>query len=125
MAERVSEAEQEVMEVLWDASPLSASTIAEKLSDKKPWQESTVKTLLTRLVQKNAVKFEKDGRRYLYSPTYPRSAFVRTESKRLLNRLFGGEVSPLVAHLVEHEDLSKEDMASLSRLLEGLKDDDN
>lgn len=125
MRERVSEAEQEVMEILWGYSPLSANDIAERLSGKKRWQESTVKTLLTRLVSKGAVKYEKDGRRYLYSPAYPRSIFVQAESKRLIDRLFDGRVSPLVAHLAEHDGLSEDDIKSLSRIIEGLKDHDD
>ena len=124
MTERVSDAEQEVLEVLWETAPLSAIEVAQHLSHKKPCQESTVKNLLTRLVSKGAVLFDKDGRRYLYRPKYPRADYVKAESKRLIDRLFDGRVSPLVAHLAENAELSEDDIASLSRILEELKDND-
>lgn len=122
MQERVSDAEQEVLEVLWEKAPLSALDVAKRLSHKKPWQETTVKTLLNRLLSKGAVRFEKDGRRYLYEPTFPRDDYVKAESQRLLDRLFGGHVSPLIAHLAEQSALKPEDIAELERILEELKD---
>ncbi|NNC73249.1 MAG: BlaI/MecI/CopY family transcriptional regulator, partial [Sphingomonadaceae bacterium] len=81
----------------------------------------TVKTLLSRLVAKSAVSHERDGRRFLYTPLIERSDYVAGESRRLVDRLFGGRISPLVAHLAERDDLSAADIAEIEQLLEDLK----
>jgi predicted transcriptional regulator len=76
--------------------------------------------LLNRLLKKKAIKAERDGRRYLYTPLLSREKYVSQESKGLLDRLFGGRVAPLVVHFSEQRKLSKKDIAELRRLLEEL-----
>jgi predicted transcriptional regulator len=87
------------------------------------WQESTVKTLLNRLLKKGAISARKDGRRYLYSPVLKRKQWVSSESTGFLNRLFGGRVAPLVAHFSQQRRLSKSDIADLKRLIQELDDE--
>ena len=87
------------------------------------WQESTVKTLLNRLLKKGAVSARKDGRRYLYSPVLTREQWLSNESTGLLNRLFGGRVAPLVAHFSTQRKLSRKDIADLKRLIQELDDE--
>ena len=90
------------------------------LAPRQDWQEATVKTLLNRLLKKGAIRAEKDGRRFLYSPAIEREAWVLDESQGLLERLFGGRVAPLVAHFSAQRRLSRKDIAELRRLLEEL-----
>ena len=119
---RLSDAEWEVMEVLWAArSPLTAADIASRIPPERDWQMATVKTLLSRLLAKNAVSPDKDGRRFLYSPAIERDSYVGEESKRFVDRLFGGRLSPLIAHLADEESLSKADVAEIEALLKALK----
>lgn len=120
-AERISEAEHAVMEALWECSPLTAAEVCDKVCAERDWTMPTVKTLLSRLVGKNAVATEPDGRRFLYSPLIERSDYVGTESKRLVERLFGGRAAPLFAHLAEAEALTDEDIAEIEALLKELK----
>lgn len=120
-AERISEAEHAVMEVLWRESPQSAADVCEEVCVQRGWSIPTVKTLLSRLVQKGALATKPDGRRFLYSPLIERSAYVGTESKRLVERLFGGRAAPLFAHLAQNEVLTKDDIAEIERLLAELK----
>lgn len=120
-AERISEAEHAVMEALWERSPLTAAEVCDKVCAKRDWSMPTVKTLLSRLVGKNAVATEPDGRRFLYSPLIERSDYVGTESKRLVERLFGGRAAPLFAHLAESEVLTEQDIAEIEALLKELK----
>ena len=114
---QISEAESAVMEVLWGRSPLTAEEVVAALDKSQDWQEATIKTLLNRLLNKNAIRAEKDGRRYLYSPLLERADWVQTQSEGLLDRLFGGRVAPLVAHFSEHRKLSRKDVADLKRLI--------
>ena len=121
MSERISEAERAVMEVLWDQSPLTASDIADRVDANKQWSLATVKTLLSRLTQKQAVSYEEDGRRFLYSPVLQRGDHTLSESTRLVDSLFGGRISPLVAHLADNEKLDDADIAELEALIRKLK----
>lgn len=120
-AERISEAEHAVMEALWTRAPQTAAEVCETVCQQRGWSIPTVKTLLSRLVTKGALATEPDGRRFLYTPTIERSAYVGTESKRLVERLFGGRAAPLFAHLAEAEALSPEDIAEIERLLREMK----
>ena len=119
--ERISEAEYAVMEALWTRSPQTAAEVCETVCETRGWSMPTVKTLLSRLVTKGALTTQPDGRRFLYTPVIERRASVGGESKRLVERLFGGRAAPLFAHLAENEALSDEDIAEIERLLRELK----
>ena len=119
--DRISDAECAVMEVLWKHSPQTAAEVCDTVCEARGWTMPTVKTLLARLVSKGALATQPDGRRYLYTPLIERSAYVGTESKRLVERLFGGRAAPLFAHLADNEALTDEDIAEIERLLKELK----
>ena len=119
--DRISEAEHAVMEALWRSSPQSAAQVCDAVSSQRGWTMPTVKTLLSRLVAKNAVATQADGRRFLYTPLIERETYVGGESRRLVNRLFGGRAAPLFAHLAENEALSEDDIAEIERLLQELR----
>ena len=119
--ERISEAEHAVMEALWRRSPLTAQEVCEDVCGPRGWSLATVKTLLSRLVAKQALATEPDGKRFLYSPRIARSDYVGTESRRLVDRLFGGRAAPLFAHLAQAEALSADDIAEIEALLRELK----
>lgn len=121
MAERISDAEHAVMEVLWDQSPLTAQDVAERVDPARGWSANTVKTLLGRLLAKAAIVHEADGRRYLYRPAVARDDYVSGESRRLIDRLFGGKLTPLVAHLAERDQLTAQDIAEIEAILKDLK----
>lgn len=116
----ISDAESLVMDVLWSRSPRSAEDVVAELAQSQQWQEATIKTLLNRLLNKGAIRAEKDGRRYSYSPVLKREDWVHGQSRSLLNRLFDGRVAPLVAHFSEKGKLSKKDIAELKKLIEGI-----
>lgn len=119
--ERISDAEHAVMEVLWQRSPMTAADVAEALADARDWTLQTVKTLLSRLSNKGAVSYQQDGRRYLYTPILAREDYVGDESRRLVDRLFGGRAAPLIAHLAEQQKFTAEDLAEIERLIGELK----
>jgi predicted transcriptional regulator len=121
VSERISEAELAVMDVLWATSPLTAMEVAEAIDPSRGWSDRTVKTMLGRLLAKGVIGHVEDGRRYLYRPLVERAAYVSTESRRLVDRLFGGRAAPLVAHLAETQALTAEDIAELEALVKELK----
>ncbi|MEY4270760.1 MAG: hypothetical protein RLZZ58_1976 [Pseudomonadota bacterium] len=121
MAERISESEFLVLETLWDTAPLTATDVADRIGAANGWTLATVKTLLSRLVQKSAVGAQADGRRFLYHPLVARDDHAAGESQRLVDRLFGGRVGPLVAHLAERADLTAADIAEIEALLKRAK----
>jgi BlaI family penicillinase repressor len=121
MIERISEAEQAVMEVLWRDSPLAAADVADRIDSSRDWSARTVKTLLSRLLAKGVLAHEEDGRRYLYRPTIRREDYVAQESGKLIDRMFGGRVTPLVAHLAERDLLTMQDIEEIEALLKELK----
>lgn len=118
----ISEAESAVLAVLWQKGSATAEDVLAALAEPRNWQESTVKTLLGRLLKKGAVRAQKDGRRFIYSPTLAREEWLSRESETLLNRLFGGRVAPLVAHFSRQRKLSKRDIRELKRLIGELED---
>jgi len=121
MSERISEAEHAVMEVLWEEAPLTASEVHERIDPARGWSDRTVKTMLSRLLAKGVLVHEEDGRRYLYRPAVAREDYVSTESRRLVDRLFGGRGAALVAHLAERDELSDDDIAEIEALLKALR----
>lgn len=121
MTERISDAEHAVMEVLWHESPLTAQDVAERIPATRDWSANTVKTLLGRLLAKNIIAHEEDGRRYRYRPLVRREDYVAGELIKLMDRLFGGKLSPLVAHLAERDALTAQDIAEIEALLKALK----
>ena len=119
--ERISDAEHAVMEALWRESPRTAADISNEIGDQRGWSLATVKTLLGRLVSKQAIAAEPDGRRFLYRPLVERADYVGGESRRLVDRLFGGRAAPLLLHLVEAEALSEADIDEIERLIRELR----
>jgi BlaI family transcriptional regulator, penicillinase repressor len=115
---RISEAEWQVMDVLWQRSPQTANEVVEALARRVDWEPATIKTMLNRLVKKGALKFKTEGKRYLYAPAVTRDACVRTEGRSFLDRVFGGAAGPLIAHFVEDANLSKDEITELRRMLD-------
>jgi predicted transcriptional regulator len=119
--ERIAEGEYAVMEVLWEESPLTAAEVAGRVPSGRGWSLATVKSMLSRLLAKGALAHEQDGRRYLYRPAFAREDYVAEESGRLIDRMFGGRVTPLVAQLAERDRLTDADIAEIEALLKALK----
>jgi BlaI family penicillinase repressor len=118
----ISAAESVVMEVFWARGALGSEDVVLALEGHGKWQESTVKTLLNRLLKKGALRARKDSRRYIYSPVLTRDAWLSSESHGLLDRLFGGRVAPFVSYFSQHNKLSRKDIEDLKRLIKEIDD---
>ncbi len=115
---KISESEWLVMCVLWSKSPLAAQEVFEQLDTATKWKPKTVKTLIDRLVKKGAVKYEKDGRRYMYYPAVGRDEYVLKERRSFVKRVYGGITKPMLAAFLEDAELSADDIAELKEILE-------
>jgi BlaI family penicillinase repressor len=120
---RISAAESQVMEALWRRAPLTADEIVAEVADRQGWGEATVKTLINRLLKKRAIASGREDGRHCYRPLLQRADYVQAESQSLLDRLFDGQLAPLVSHFAEHRALKPDDIARLKRLIEELDDD--
>ncbi len=119
---RITDAEEEVMRILWARSPLTAEDIIADISQRQQWSPATVKTFLNRLLRKKAVAAEREGKKYLYRPLVRQEDHVDAESRGLLDRFFDGRLAPLVLHFTRDERLDHNDLAELKRLIGELDD---
>jgi len=115
----ISEAEHQVMKLIWGDNPITAMEIIRELTRTTDWKPNTIKTFINRLLKKGAVGFEKSGKEYNYYPLIKEADFVKSESRLFLNRIFGGSLKPMLLAMVENEDLTLEDIEDLrGRILE-------
>jgi BlaI family penicillinase repressor len=116
---RISDAEWEVMRVVWERESCSAGDIIATLNQRDAgWHPKTVKAFLNRLVKKKALGFKLDGRAYRYSPLVRQSECAEAASVSFLDRVFGGSLKPMVAHFVAHKRLSQKEIRQLKELLD-------
>ncbi|GAF87282.1 unnamed protein product, partial [marine sediment metagenome] len=115
---KISDAEWQVMKVLWVKSPITANQIVDRLSDETSWKPKTVRTLINRLVTKNAIAFDKQGRQYLYYPILAEDVCVRAETESFLGRVRTSTLKPMLAAFLEDENLSAEEIEELKRILD-------
>jgi BlaI family penicillinase repressor len=114
---RISDAEWEVMKVIWRQSPCSAHEVVSALASSKAWSAGTIKTLLNRLHSKGALRFEKVGKSYLYYPAVAEDRLRTAETESFVDRVFDGALSPMIAHFARTRKLSEQDLDELERIL--------
>lgn len=123
MAVKISGAESQIMEALWRKGPLTPDGIIAEVGEAHGWAPGTVKTLITRLLRKKAIAGKREAEGYLYRPLLSRTDYVQSESQSLVDRLFDGEVAPLVAAFAEHRALTPKDIQLLKKLISDLEDE--
>jgi len=114
----ISESEWIVMEQLWEHSPQTAGEIARALKRPTGWAENTVRTLITRLAEKGAIRVANEDGPKQFEPAVERDACVRAESASFLGRVFRGSAQPLLLHFAENTKLTPEEVRELKRLLD-------
>jgi len=123
LAVKISGAESQIMDALWRKGPLTPDGIVDEVGEAHGWAPGTVKTLITRLLRKKAIEGRREAEGYLYRPLLSRTDYVQSESQSLVDRLFDGEVAPLVAHFAEHRALTPKDIQVLKKLISDLEDE--
>ena len=115
----ISEAEHQVMKLIWNDNPITALEIIRELTKITDWKPNTIKTFINRLLKKGAVGYEKSGKEYNYYPLIEEADYVKSESRLFLERIFGGSLKPMLVTMVENEDLTLDDIEDLKgRILE-------
>jgi len=115
---RISDTEWEVMRAVWSGHPATAGEIADRLVQSDPsWHPKTARTLIGRLVEKGALGYDVEGRIFLYRPLVTEQECIAAASESFLDRVFGGALQPMLAHFVEREDLSPEELKELEQIL--------
>ena len=113
IAEKISDSELEVMKVLWEAGDaLSITEIRTLLQERKGWEATTVKTLVSRLTSKGAIRQEK-RKVFYYHPLISEEEYRNWAARDMVDRLFRGNAGNLIATLVRSSDLQEEDLAEL------------
>lgn len=114
---QISEAEFEVMKVIWKYAPISTNEVTEKLTQTTDWSPKTVQTMLKRLVTKKALTYEKQSRVFVYTPLVPETEYIRQESNSFLNKYYNGNIVSMLTSYLEDDKLSKTELDTLRHLL--------
>ena len=119
-APKLTETEWEIMRVVWERHPLTATAIVQALTAQDPtWHPKTTRAFLNRLVQKKVLDYERQGRVHVYEPRVSEQECVAAASESFLTRVFGGALKPMLAYFIEQRRLTREDLRELNELLEG------
>lgn len=114
---QISEAEFEVMKIVWKYAPISTNEITEKLLQTTTWSPKTIQTLIKRLVTKGALTYEKQSRMFVYTPVVKEHEYIGQESSSFLNRYYDGDITAMVSAYIENDKLSKSELDTLRTLL--------
>ena len=114
---KIMESEYEIMKVLWNESPLTATEICEMLALKKSWSKSTVITLINRLVEKGALSSAKRGV-YFYTPVVTEDEYMQYHADNFLKKMFNGNTKSLLAFFCNHEGITVADLNEIKQMIE-------
>ena len=114
---QISEAEFEVMKVIWKYAPISTNEVTERLTQTTDWSPKTIQTMLKRLVTKKALTHEKQSRVFVYTPLVPETEYIRQESNSFLNKYYNGNIVSMLTSYLEDDKLSKTELDTLRHLL--------
>lgn len=114
---QISEAEYEVMKIVWKYAPTNTNEITERLTRTTAWSPKTIQTLIKRLVNKGALTYEKQGRIFVYTPLVKKDEYIGQESSSFLKRFYNGDITSMLSAYLEQDKLSADDIDSLRALL--------
>lgn len=122
---QISEAEFEVMQIIWEYAPVNTNAVTEKLVQTHNWSPKTIQTMLKRLVAKKAITYEKQSRIFVYTPLVKENEYIRAESNSFLKRYYNGNLSAMVSSYLEDDKLSAHEIDTLRNLLASKKGKDD
>ena len=114
---QISEAEYEVMKIVWKYAPINTNEITEKLVATSSWSAKTIQTLIKRLVNKGVLTYEKNSRVFVYTPVVKESEYISQESNSFLNRYYDGDITAMLSAYIQYDKLYKTEIETLRALL--------
>ena len=114
---QISEAEFEVMKIVWKSAPINTNEITEQLLKTTSWSAKTIQTLIKRLVTKGALTYEKQGRVFVYTPLVKEDEYINQESNSFLKRFYDGDISAMLSAYLENNQLSETELNNLRSIL--------
>ena len=114
---KISNSEWQIMRIIWINYEISSTNIIQQLKDKSEWKPATVKTLINRLLNKNAIGFNKLGNEYLYFPLVSEDECIKSESDSFINRVFNGSIKSMLLTFAQSEEMSEIDINELKKIL--------
>lgn len=114
---QISEAEFEVMKIVWKYAPINTNEITEKLLQTTSWSPKTIQTLIKRLVTKGALTYEKQSRVFVYTPLVKENEYIGQESSSFLKRFYNGDITAMLSAFLENGRLSETEIERLRSLL--------
>lgn len=116
---QISEAEFEVMKIVWKYAPINTNEITDQLVQTTTWSPKTIQTLIKRLVNKGALSYEKQGRIFVYTPLIKKNEYIGQESNSFLKRFYNGDITAMLSAYIENDRLSEKEIEDLRSLLSG------
>lgn len=114
---QISEAEFEVMKIIWKYAPINTNEITDRLVQSTAWRPKTIQTLIKRLVTKGVLSYEKQSRVFVYTPLVQESEYINQESSSFLDRYFDGDITAMLSSYIENDKLSEAEINALRSLL--------
>lgn len=114
---QISEAEFEVMKIIWKYAPINTNEITDQLVQTTTWSPKTIQTLIKRLVNKGALSYEKQGRVFVYTPLVKENEYIGQESNSFLKRFYNGDITAMISAYIENDKLSEKEIEDLRSLL--------
>ena len=115
---QISQAEYEIMKIIWKNSPISTNEVCDQVPREHQWSNKTIHTLLSRLVSKQVISYEKRGRMYYYAPSISQESYLAQENHMFLKRFYNGNAAPLFSSLLSDAEISSEDLEDIYHLLQ-------
>lgn len=114
----ITNAELEVMKVIWNKAPIKSADIVKTLENMKDWKPKTIKTLIRRLSDKGAISYTTEGNAYIYNANINKKDYVDKETDSFLDKLYSGSLNHLMLNFVKEKKLSSEQISELIKILQ-------
>lgn len=114
---QISEAEYEVMKIIWKHAPISTTEITDRLLATTSWSPKTIQPLIKRLVTKGVLTYEKQSRVFVYTPLVKENDYINQESNSFLKRYYDGNITSMLSAYLENDRLSESEIDQLKSLL--------
>ncbi|CAM2078185.1 MAG: BlaI/MecI/CopY family transcriptional regulator [Clostridium sp.] len=121
---KISDSEWEIMKIIWQNDSITSTKIINELQEKTNWKSSTIKTLINRLLNKEAISFTKKGKEYYYFSIVSEEECIKKESKSFLSKVFNGSLNSMVVNFVKSQKLTKTEIDELKSILDNYQSKD-